>query len=382
MHWTIQVCRQGAVSAPETAIRLALCACREPARYDLRMGLFALMWALLAQRFLPRPHDEELRARLYHWIDRLGKATDAGTRRDGVLAWSLVVVPVVGSFLLLNWIVGLQGLLITVLFHVLVLYFTVDVRAFSTPLGAIQVALAAGDLTDARNRVERWIQQRDPQFCAHDRSAAELYRVAIAEALETAHRHIFAPLFWYVVLPGVIGPILYRLVQLLADRWPPLSDAQEMAGLGESVRSVDLQAGRSAAFAAWGARAYEWLDAIPVRLTAAAFAVVGNFEDAVYCWRAALSIKGPGVQRRVLHMAGGGALGVRLTEPALEALIERSLGGGREAPEREAERGVVFDWQGTEADGPGLRSALGLLWRAVVLWVGVFAMLTAVSGWG
>ena len=57
------------------------------------------------------------------------------------------------------------------------------------------------------------------------------------------------------------------------------------------------------------------LDWMPVRLTALSFAVVGDFEDAVACWRtqaARWSAQEGGMTIGILLAAGGGALGVQL----------------------------------------------------------------------
>ena len=73
---------------------------------------------------------------------------------------------------------------------------------------------------------------------------------------------MFAVLFWFVVLPGPSGAILYRLAAYLQRRW---------SGRGEF-----------GSFAAHALTILEWPTA---RLTAASFAVVGDFEDTIYCWR-------------------------------------------------------------------------------------------------
>ncbi|MCZ8101261.1 MAG: cobalamin biosynthesis protein CbiB, partial [Burkholderiales bacterium] len=39
-----------------------------------------------------------------------------------------------------------------------------------------------------------------------------------------------------------------------------------------------------------------------------------------------------------------------------------------------------FAWTGAPPDAAGLRSAVGMVWRAVVLWVGLFGMLT-IANW-
>jgi cobalamin biosynthesis protein CobD/CbiB len=97
-----------------------------------------------------------------------------------------------------------------------------------------------------------------------------------------------------------------------------------------------------------------------VRLTAAAFAVVGDFEDAVYCWRSQAAAW-PDPDQGLLLAAGAGALGVRLGMPLteIEGLQVRSDLGLGEA-----------------ADAPHLDSAVGLLWRALVLWVFVLVVLS------
>ncbi|MEK9775124.1 MAG: cobalamin biosynthesis protein CobD, partial [Quisquiliibacterium sp.] len=103
------------------------------------------------------------------------------------------------------------------------------------------------------------------------------------------------------------------------------------------------------------------------RLSAAGFAVVGSFEDAVYAWRTALAAGTGGDQRALLLAAGGGALGIRLADPALQAQWQQTAGQDLEAPD--SEPGI-----------DGLRSAVGLVWRSVVLWVSLYAMLT-VAAW-
>ena len=101
--------------------------------------------------------------------------------------------------------------------------------------------------------------------------------------------------------------------------------------------------------------AYRVLDWLPVRLSAAGFAIVGNFEDAIYCWRGAVSAGTGSEQRALLLATGGGALGLRIAEAELEA--------------RWASGEQGFEWQGVSPDASGLRSAVGLIWRSLVLWL-------------
>jgi adenosylcobinamide-phosphate synthase len=165
-------------------------------------------------------------------------------------------------------------------------------------------------------------------------------RLAIEEALVAAHRHVFGVLLWYLLLPGPAGAILYRLAAYLAARWKPLG-----------------------AFGDFAARAFHALEWPAVRLTATAFALVGDFENAVYCWRTqARSWSDP--DAGLVLAAGAGAMGVRLGMPV------QDVDGVQPRPEL----GV-----GEEADGPFLDTTVGMLWRAVVLWVAVLAGAALVS---
>ena len=104
------------------------------------------------------------------------------------------------------------------------------------------------------------------------------------------------------------------------------------------------------------------LDWPAVRHTAAAFAVVGDFEDAVYCWRTqARGWLDPNAG--IVLAAGAGAMGVRLGMPV------QDVDGMQPRPEL----GV-----GDPAEGPFLDSTVGLLWRAVVIWVFALLILTVV----
>jgi cobalamin biosynthesis protein CobD/CbiB len=147
------------------------------------------------------------------------------------------------------------------------------------------------------------------------------------------------------VLPGPLGVALYPLTQRAARLWDVSVDPDERE------------------FGWFAGRAFEVLDWVPQRVTAFVFAIVGDFEDALFCWRsqAALWLR---PQEGIVLASGAGALGVRLGEPIArgEALIDRpALGTGQPA--------------GEEA----LASLEGLLWRSLVLWLTAFLLVAAIS---
>lgn len=123
------------------------------------------------------------------------------------------------------------------------------------------------------------------------------------------------------------------------------------------------------------ARTFALLDHVPARLTASGFAVVGNFEEAVNCWRRD-AVLWESNNEGVILAAAAGAIGVRL--------------GGRD-PRAGAEPGPAPDFEDIAALGAlssegsttgarpelsHLRSVVGLVWRSVVLWMLLLSLLS------
>src|SRR5690606_4312909 len=131
---------------------------------------------------------------------------------------------------------------------------------FST---SILLALSNGDEASARSFLEEWTR-RD----AAGMEASEIARIAVETALITTHRNVFGVFFWMLTPLGPVGAVMYRVAEYLARIW------------NEPGASAEREV-----FGRFSAQAFYWIDWIPVRLTAAAFAVVGNFEDAIYAWR-------------------------------------------------------------------------------------------------
>ena len=103
-----------------------------------------------------------------------------------------------------------------------------------------------------------------------------------------------------------------------------------------------------------------------MRFCAVAFAIVGDFEDAMYCWRTQAQ-HWPDRNLGIVLAAGAGAMGVRLGSPYVRdtVVIERP------------EMGL-----GDEADVSAMDSTVGLLWRALVLWMVIVLLLGMASFFG
>jgi adenosylcobinamide-phosphate synthase len=296
------------------------------------MSVLAIVAALLLEQWRPLAERKNVADALGGVARGLEHSFNGGEYRHGAVAWLVAVLPVVAAAIVLHALLNAVSPLLALAFNIAALYLTLGFRQFSHHFTAIQLAIKAGDLDKARQELEAW---RGASGVV--RSREEVIRLAVEEALMASHRHVFGVLLWFLLLPGPSGAILYRLAAHLAARW---KDA--------------------GAFGRFAQRAFYLLEWPAVRLTAAAFAVVGDFEDAVYCWRTQARSWGD-PNAGVVLAAGAGAMGVRLGMPVQEM----------DAVRARPELGV-----GEPADGPFLDSAVGLVWRALVLWVFILIVIS------
>jgi adenosylcobinamide-phosphate synthase len=189
-------------------------------------------------------------------------------------------------------------------------------------------------------------------------------RHVIEYSVLAAHRHVFGVLAWFSVLAafgfGPAGAVLYRMSEFVSRYWQHRSLAQVQPA------SLALQ---SAA-----ARAWEAVDWLPARITALAFAVVGSFEEAIDCWRN-YAQRFPNDNDGVILAATSGAVNVRLGGEALKSAYSPGASQGF----RSSGIDGMVDTESTpgrEAEPAHLRSIVGLVWRSVVLWMVLLALLT------
>jgi adenosylcobinamide-phosphate synthase len=299
------------------------------------VSALAVIAALLLEQWRPLGERKAYFALMAGGAEWLERSFNAGEGRHGTIAWLVAVLPVLAAALALYTLLAWMHPLLALGCNVAALYFTLGFRQFSHYFTELQLAISTGDVDRARALIGAW--RGEP---AQHRSREEVIRLAIEEALMASHRHVFGVLFWFVLLPGPSGAILYRLAAYLRRRW---------RGLG--------------AFGEFAERAGRLLEWPAVRLTAASFAVVGDFEDTIYCWRTQAPAW-PDPDAGVVLAAGAGALGVRLGMP-LTAL---------EGVEVRPELGV-----GEPADAPFLDGVVGLVWRALVVWLFLLLLLALAS---
>jgi len=216
------------------------------------------------------------------------------------------------------------------LLNVGVLYLTMGFRQFSHHFTEIQLALRLGDLERARSLLASWQGYASARY-----DSEEISRRAIEGALGASHRHVFAVLLWFVILPGPCGALLYRLAAIIRERWAVVDVAEQNE------------------FSVFSRQVFGIIEWLPLRATASAFAIVGDFEDAVHCWRTQPA-QWPDRDLGIVLAAGAGALGVQLARPVVD---------DGEVSDR-GELGL-----GDPADVDLMQRAVGLVWRATVLWI-------------
>lgn len=293
------------------------------------MKFLALALALLLEQAWPLRRGNALYAAFDRGADYLERQFNGHQASHGAIAWMVAVLPLALLTVIAYALLRNASVLLALAWSVAVLYVAMGFRRFSHCFTEIAQALREQQIGTARDVLGRW-----RGVPADELNAAEISRVAIELGLLQAHRYVLGPIFWFVLL-GPVGPVVYRAGDLLAERWG---------------RQVDPE---KRAFAFFAERAFFWIDWLPARATAASFAVAGNFEDAAYCWRTQAAGWGRGAEGVVLA-SGAGALGVKLGG----ALREEGMLNQR------PELGI-----GDEVETEDLRGAVGLIWRALVIWM-------------
>ncbi len=327
------------------------------------MSFFAILFALLLEQVRPLARDNPVHAGLRAWTRWASRNFDAGKAHHGWVAWSLAVVFPSLVALGVHWLLALTvGWPFAVLWSMAILYVTLGFRQFSHHFTGIRDALDEGDEDKARELLAQW-QQVD----ASELPRSEIVRHVIEYSVLAAHRHVFGVLCWFSIFAalglGPAGAVLYRMAEFVARYWRRRTTVQTQ------VVSPALQ---SAAAAAW--TVIDWL---PARVTALGFAVVGSFEDAIDGWRNHAQ-RFPNDNDGVILAATAGAIDVRLGGRGLQpAFLPNSSQGFHAAA------GVAADpvsggssTPGREPETAHLAQIVGLVWRTVVMWMVLLALLT------
>ena len=319
------------------------------------MGFLSLLFALVIEQVRPFTGISRLRTWGGGWIDWVLKSFDAGGSRQGMLCWCIAALVPAGCVILIHWALALWlGLFSAFVWNVAVLYATLGFRQFSHYFTEIRAALEMGDDETARRVLQSWT---GPLPLAPTR--AEIIRRLVVQSVLSAHRHVFGVFAWYSIGSllgmGPAGAVVYRIGASIQAR---------------AVMRVDAGTRASSAVQGFAARLWWFLDWLPVRMTAMGFAFVGSFEESIDLWRRWEIIK-PGDNDALLLAATSGAIGIQLNEPAGVVLAAPS----QEPLDGKVEPGEAVEGHKSPQIGH-LAAVVGLVWRTVVMWLVLLALMT------
>jgi len=323
------------------------------------MSFFAVLFALLIEQLKPLPRDNFIHDALFGWLRWTGRNFDAGRPHHVVVVWC---VSVLGPVLLVAGAyvaIASYSLLAGLVFDVALLYLTLGFRQFSHYFTDIRDALDRGDENLARARLAEW-----RHLDASELPRTEVLRHVIEHALLAAHRNVFGVFFWFVVLSaiglGPTGAVLYRMAEYSSRFW--------------GYRQRTLDAPPNEGLLAMSRQLFRLIDHVPARLTAFGFAVVGNFEEAIGSWRRDAALW-QHANEGIILAAAAGAVGVRLggaAAPGVTPDRSKTFAAGAEAGAAEAAGATA----GLTPQNAHLQSVVALVWRSVVLWMLLVALLS------
>jgi adenosylcobinamide-phosphate synthase len=318
------------------------------------MSFFSIFLALIIEQARPMSPSHFLHQWLRKWADWITSQVDGGSRSQAWLAWGLLIGVPAGLAVIIHWLLAyFLGWFFAVAWNVALLYVTLGFRQFSHHFTSIRDALNDGDEALARKLLAEW-QQVEVQ----DLPRTEIVRHVIEHSVLSAHRHVFGVFFSYALLSviglGPVGAVVYRVAEF-AKRYgansPSLSqpanpkENTQQHWISDSLKSVMHEA-------------WHTIDWLPARATAMGFAIMGSFEDAMDGWRHHAE-KFPDDNDGVILAATSGAINIQLGGAALQPNVPGSSSTPGRSPEISHFAQVV-----------------GLVWRTVVMWLVLVALLS------
>ena len=252
-----------------------------------------LIVVLLLEQVRPLADREVVGVPMQSYARFFERHFNDGQESHGMVAWLLAVLPATIACAAIYFVLMAVSPLLGFAWNVAVLYLALGFRQFSHYYTDIHLALRMGETERARALLGEWRGRS-----ADGLNATEIARLAMEEALVASHRHVFAVVVWFVLLPGPAGALMYRLAYYFQRQWGERKDAE------------------FGAFGRFAVKAFAAIDWLPVRITAAAFAIPVRVEAPSAEWPEHFYLEGPGGA-----LVPGDCLGEELyfTLPALPA---------------------------------------------------------------
>ena len=186
------------------------------------MLLISLLLAILIERFLPAPFGV-VDDFLCNLLAVIKTKLNSGDHSSAIASWFAVTF-ILGLISWLVWVLlSMIHPILSIFFSVLVLYLSFGFSNFMSKFTTIQNCLKNDQLDDAKKHLYDWavFVGSDPVIFETAKSGdiSSVSRETIRLAILAAQRNLFGVIFWYVVLPGPIGPVIYRVSVQAMRSW-------------------------------------------------------------------------------------------------------------------------------------------------------------------
>lgn len=254
------------------------------------MSLIAILLSLVLERILGSL--EELRR--FDWFLAYYRWGSGHLARypwlDGPAGALLLLLPLLGAVVAINYYLSSVWLLLGLLFSILTLLYCFGPRDLEAEVEAFVDARRRGDEESAYWHASELLGGGEFD------DSTSLSRRIMANIFVEANERLLAIVFWFVLL-GPVGALLYRF--------------------SSQLYRVRIAAGESGLYEA-GARLHLLLVWPPAHLTALAYALAGSFVEAIHGWRES-DTSWPEGARHTLIAMGFGALRIARDEIEEEA---------------------------------------------------------------
>jgi len=295
--------------------------------------LIAIILAVVLDRYLPDRQGIKPFTWYRDWAESIEERFNGGKRTHGIGAVLLATVPILLGMLLVRYVLGELSGVLRFAFDVFVLYLCLDIYRLGHTANAVSESLEAGNVAEANGH----LKELSGKGTAEQTEAA-VARATVETVLKQGNSFVVSPLFWFLLL-GPFGAVLQRLSCILDLLW------------GHRYE-------RFAEFGWAAARFDDLLGWVPARITAVSYALMGSFEDALHCWRRRMGVWSD-INSGPLLASGFGAMHMQ----SCEALPEE----GDYEP-RPADLSVI-------PDAGHVRRAVALVWRVLLLWFAIGALM-------
>lgn len=294
------------------------------------MTFLTVLAALFIERVLSQHRPQRRHAWFERYSDWLAGSSAARRLLDRPWGALLALLPPLAAIAWLQSLFAELGSLFEWAFGTVVLLHSLGPRDLDADTEAFLGARDAGD-EDRATALGLELCRVEPPPDEPRRSFAVARGIVVL-----ASRRLIGPLFWFVAF-GAVGSAAYRGVHLLAERLQA----------GDCPDAVKHHSDRLRQVADWA----------PARISAAGYAVAGNFEGVAQAWHsvdAAPAGERPGGAELLLAQTG---------LAALDTYPDDEDGYIRDSAHAAGEVRVP----------PVVEDALALVWRSLAVWVAVIA---------